>query len=157
MKLTAEPRYWFYPADDEALPKSARVAAEIIRPTASRRQELVEVVGEREFYRAEAGKEQDTKKTVVKTSVNTGFILRECVGKIRNLSAVETEWDEETGAEKKTERKIESGEELAECRAYGIDELVARIVNEVRSDELTEAKKRVSNSVRNLASGLCLA
>uniref|UniRef100_UPI000AB00A7F hypothetical protein n=1 Tax=Treponema endosymbiont of Eucomonympha sp. TaxID=1580831 RepID=UPI000AB00A7F len=55
--------------------------------------------------------------------------------------AVETERDEELGAEKKTERKIESGEELAEGRAYGIDELVARIVNEVRSDELTEAKK----------------
>ena len=143
MLLTEEPRYWFCPdvRGNLSLPETERLSVEIIRPAAFQSKEFVSVQSTREFYKSdqpldENGNPREVKKfksVTTELKVNADYILRECVGKIKNLSV--------KGADGK-EREIKSGSELADCRAYGVGEIVSAICNEVRSDVPTDAKKR---------------
>lgn len=143
MVLTEEPKYWFYPdiQGNLNLPESERLAVEIIRPTGFQSKEFVSVKSTREFYRNDQpldadGNAREVKKfksVTTELCVNADYILRECVGQVRNLSVKD-------GGGK--ERQIKSGSELADCRAYGIAEIVSAVCNEVRSDVPTDSKKK---------------
>lgn len=142
MILTEEPKYWFYPdvKDNLSLPEEERVAVEIIRPTGFMTKELKSVVATREFYRDDQPLNDDGSVRTVKKfkristeiRVNGDYILRSCVGRIKNL---------QVNRSGKTV-DIADGTELAECRAYGVDELVTAVCNEVISDEVTDSKKK---------------
>lgn len=149
MKLTEEPRYWFYPdiEDNLSLPESERLSVEIIRPTGYQRAEFTSVEVEREYYPDdqpldEKGNERAVKKlkrVKARTRFDADYILRTCVGEIKNL-AVETR-----GADgKATERAVATGTELSECRAYGVEKIVTAICLEVQSDAMTESQKKIS-------------
>lgn len=149
MILTEQPRYEFYPdiADNLSLPEAERLSVEIIRPTGYQRSEFTSVEVTREYYPDDQpvsadGKEREVKK-LKKVSVNTRFnadyILRNCVGKIRNLT-VESEGKDG----RKTSREITDGTGLAECRAYGIEKIVSEICAEVQSDRMTDSQKKIS-------------
>ena len=75
------------------------------------------------------------KKATARVECDADYILRNCVGKVRNVSV--------KGSDGK-EREIKTGEQLAECRAYGMESLVDAICNEVRSDTLTDSKKKIT-------------
>lgn len=149
MILTEEPRYEFYPdiADNLSLPESERLSVEIIRPTGYQRSEFTSVEVTREYYPEdlpvdENGNERKVKKlkkTSAQTRFNADYILRNCVGKIRNLT-VETPGKDG----KKLTREITNGTELAECRAYGVEKIVTAICVEVQSDTMTESQKKIS-------------
>lgn len=147
MIFTEEPRYEFYPdiQDNLSKPEHERLAVEIIRPTGYMRKEFVTTVATREYYRDDqpvddAGNERvvkKLKKVTLKMQVDADYILRNCVGKITNMR-VET-----VGKDgKKAERVIADGAALAECRAYGTEDLVSAIVVEVQSDTITDSKKK---------------
>lgn len=142
MIFTEEPRYTFYPDvnGNLNLPESERVAVEIIRPTGFQSKEMKSVVSSREFYRDDQPIDENGnprtvgkfKKITTEVKINAEYILRSCVGKIENLEV-------QNGDEV---RKIETGTELAECRAYGIGELIDAICVEVASDRMTDSKKK---------------
>jgi hypothetical protein len=138
MKLTAEPRYWFYPdiGGNLKLPKAERLAAEIIRPTATQKPELADISATYETYPARKGEDPKNRGVTSHVKVNVDYILRTLVGGIRNLTV------EEAGKEKPVEKKITTGAELAECQAYGTEAIINAIVSEVRSDEITDAEKK---------------
>lgn len=149
MKLTEQPRYFFFPdeGDNLSLPEDERLAVEIIRPTGYQRKEFTSVRVEREYYPDdqpldENGNERKVrklKKVVVDTRFDADYILRTCVGKIRNLTV------ESQGADGKTAvREITTGAELAECRAYGAERIVTAICIEVQSDAMTDSQKKIS-------------
>lgn len=148
MKLIEQPRYWFYPdyADNLALPENERLAVEIIRPTGYQRKEFTSVRVEREYYENdqpldENGNERKVKKlkkVLVDTKFDADYILRTCVGEIKNLEVETTEKG------KTVTRDIKTGEELSECRAYGIEKIVTAICVEVQSDTMTDSEKKSS-------------
>lgn len=149
MILTEQPKYEFYPdiADNLSLPESERLSVEIIRPTGYQRSEFTSVEVSREYYPDDQPVDADgnvrevkkLKKVSAQTRFNADYILRSCVGKIRNLT-VESEGKDG----KKKSREITSGTELAECRAYGIEKIVSAICTEIQSDELTDSKKKIT-------------
>lgn len=142
MIFTEEPRYTFYPDvnGNLNLPESERVAVEIIRPTGFQSKEMKSVVSSREFYKDDQPVDENGnprtvgkfKKITTEVKINAEYILRSCVGKIENLEV-------QNGDEV---RKIKTGTELAECRAYGIGELIDAICVEVASDRMTDSKKK---------------
>lgn len=142
MILTEEPKYWFYPdiKKNLSLPEAERLAVEIIRPTGFMTKDLKSVVATREFYKDDQPLDDEGnvrtvkkfKKISTEIKVNGEYILRSCVGKIKNLQV------ERNG---KTV-EIANGMDLAECRAYGVDEIVTAICNEVIADEVTDSKKK---------------
>lgn len=149
MILTEEPRYFFCPdvADNLTLDENRRLYVEIIRPTGYQRQEFTSVKVERDYYPddqpiGEDGKERKVrklKKVSVDTKFNADYILRNCVGEIKNLTVESTDSDG-----KKHSRDIKNGADLAECRAYGIEKIVSAICVEVQSDTLTDSKKKIT-------------
>ncbi len=149
MKFTEEPRYEFFPKlnGNLELPENERLTVEIIRPTGYQRKEFTSVIITREYYPDDQPVDTDGNPRTVKkfkkitgeTKVNADYILRNCVGCIKNLTVVVTDKDG-----KKVEREITNGAELAECRAYGIADLISEICIEVQSDEITDAKKKIT-------------
>ena len=149
MILTEEPRYEFYPdiENNLTLPESERLSVEIIRPTGYQRSEFTSVEVTREYYPDDQPLDGDgnerkvrkLKRTSAQTRFNADYILRNCVGKIRNLT-VETAGKDG----KKTTRDITDGTMLAECRAYGVEKIVSAICVEVQSDTMTESQKKIS-------------
>lgn len=149
MILTEEPRYEFYPdiENNLTLPESERLSVEIIRPTGYQRSEFTSVDVTREYYPDDQPLDGDgnerkvrkLKRTSAQTRFNADYILRNCVGKIRNLT-VETAGNDG----KKTTRDITDGTMLAECRAYGVERIVSAICVEVQSDTMTESQKKIS-------------
>lgn len=149
MILTEEPRYEFYPdiAENLSLPEAERLSVEIIRPTGYQRSEFTSVEVTREYYPDDQpvsadGKEREVKKlkrTSAQTRFNADYILRNCVGKIRNLTVESLDKDG-----KKESREITNGTELAECRAYGVEKIVTAICVEVQSDTMTDSQKKIS-------------
>ncbi len=148
MILTEEPRYEFYPdvGDNLSLPETERLSVEIIRPTGYQRSDFTSIEVKREYYPDDQptgpdGTERMVKKLKsehVRMRFDADYILRTCVGYIRNLKV-------ETGTGKgKSVREIKNGTELAECRAYGIEKIVSSICTEVQSDSITEAKKKIT-------------
>jgi hypothetical protein len=145
MVFTEEPRYFFYPdfGDNLKQPEDKQVSVEIIRPTGYQRKEFTTTVVSREYYPDDQpynseGKARDVKrlkKATARVECDADYILRNCVGKVRNVSV--------KGSDGK-EREIKTGEQLAECRAYGMESLVDAICNEVRSDTLTDSKKKIT-------------
>ncbi len=148
MILTEIPRYEFYPdiGDNLSLPESERLAVEIIRPTGYQRSEFTSVEVTREYYPddqpiSEDGKVREVKKlkrTTAQTRFNADYILRNCVGKIRNLTV---EQEDKDG--KKTAHEITDGTALAECRAFGIEGIVSAVCLEVQKDELSDSQKKI--------------
>ncbi len=144
MILTEEPKYWFYPdiMGNLKQPESEQLAVEIIRPKGYQSREFTSVVSTREFYENDQPlDEKGNPRTVQKfksistdVKIDADYILRTCVGKIKNLSV-------KIGDKTKD---ITNGAELAECSAYGIEEIVSAICMEVRSDIPTESKKKTS-------------
>jgi len=145
MTFTEEPRYFFFPniGDNLSQPEDKQVSVEIIRPTGYQRKEFTTTVASREYYPDDQpfdaeGKSREVrrlKKATVRIECDADYILRNCVGKVKNVFVKGTDGKE---------RKIESGEQLAESRAYGMESLVDAICNEVRSDTLTDAKKKIT-------------
>ena len=149
MILTEEPRYWFYPdvAGNLSQPESEQLAVEIIRPTGYQRAEFTRVEVDRDYYPDDQpldaeGNERKVarlKHTSVRTTFDADYILRNCVGAVKNLS-VET-----AGADgKKATRGIKTGAELAECRAYGIEKIVTAVCMEIQRDAVSDAKKKIT-------------
>lgn len=142
MILTEESRYTFYPdvQNNLSLPENERLAVEIIRPTGFQTKEMKSIYSTREFYKDDqpldaAGNPREVlafKKISTEIKINADYILRTCVGRIRNLTV-------ESGG---TGREITTGAELAECRAYGVAAIINEICSEVMSDEPTDAKKK---------------
>lgn len=145
MTFTEQPRYWLIPDinGNLGLPEGEQVKVEIIRPTGFQMQEMKTVVAKREFYENDQpigrdGEARTPKFKNISTEirVNADYILRSCVGKIKNLRVAD--------ADGKNEREIKTGSELAECRAYGIASLVDAICGECASDRMTDSKKKNS-------------
>lgn len=153
MILSTKEKYEFVPlfeGNDKA-PASERVVCEIIRPTPDEVDELSDLELVREFSKREVAEAKDAKKGVEdkpkKSAIrfirkqDTGRILREHVGSIRNLS------EDIVGADgKKVRRAISSGADLAECRAFGIKGLIDELCAEVLRDKLTEEAEKNSES-----------
>ena len=148
MILTEEPRYDFYPdiGNNLSLPESERLSVEIIRPTGYQRSEFTSVLVERDYYPDDQpltadGKPREVRKLKsvrVETRFNSDYILRNCVGKVRNLTV-------ETGSsENRKTREIRNGADLAECRAYGIEKIITAVCVEIQSDTMTDSKKKIS-------------
>ena len=144
MILTEQPKYWFYPNVNGNLSQKEedQLAIEIIRPTGFQSNDFKKVVTRTEFYPddqpfdAEGNytKPKKFRAITVDTKFDSALILRTCVGEVRNLAVKGDDGQERT---------ITSGKELAECRAYGIGEIIDSIVVEVSSDKLTDAKKKI--------------
>lgn len=142
MILTEVPRYSFYPdvKDNLSLPEAERVCVEIIRPTGFQTKEMKSVLCSREYYKNDQPLDEEGnprnvlkyKKISTEIKINGDYILRTCVGRIANLQVKQND----------TVRDITTGAELAECRAYGVDEIVNAICTEVLSDEMTDSKKK---------------
>lgn len=149
MKFIEEPRYEFFPTlnGNLELPENERVSVEIIRPTGYQRKEFTSVKTTREYYPDDQpvdaeGNSRTPKKfknIVVEMKIDADYILRNCVGFVKNVTAEVTD-----KAGKKSEREITNGAELAESRAYGISELISEICVEVQNDEISGAKKKIS-------------
>lgn len=144
MILTEEPRYTFYPdvKGNLSLPEAERVSIEIIRPTGFQTKEMKSILCSREYYKNDQPLDEEGnprkvlkyKKITTEIKVNGDYILRTCVGKIKNLQVKQGN----------SVRDITTGAELAECQAYGVDDFVNAVCNEVLSDEMTESKKKTS-------------
>ena len=143
MIFTEQPKYWLIPniANNLTLPESEQLQVEIIRPTGVQTKEFTSSVATREYYENDQPfdkngnpREVKIKNVRVEVKINADYILRECVGEIKNLHVLR---DGE-----KESFPIKNGKELASCRAYGIDGLVSAICNEVTSDQMTESKKK---------------
>ena len=144
MVLKEEPRYWFYPDVLKNLeqPESEQVCVEIIRPTGSQSKDFTTVESSCEYYKNEQpvdsnGNPRDVikfKSLRTEVKINADYILRTCVGKVKNLK-IQKDGEEYS---------IETGAQLAECSAYGINEIVSSICNEVKSDVPTDSKKKTS-------------
>ena len=132
MVLTEQPKYWFYPdvKDNLSQKEDEQLAVEIIRPTGFQSNDFKKVVTRTEFYPDDQPFDKDGNYT----KFDSSLILRTCVGEVRNLSVKDTDGKE---------RKITSGKELAECRAYGIGAIIDAIVVEVSGDKLTDSKKKI--------------
>lgn len=141
MRFTAEPKYIFTPDinGNLALSNAERLTVEIIRPTSSQRGEFEETVVTREYYPAEEGKELSIKKAQAITRCNVDYILKTNVGALKNC--VVDEIIDDSGNTK--EVVIENGIQLAQCAAYGIDNLVKSIVAEIYSDTISSAQKKI--------------
>ena len=143
MVLTEQPKYWFYPdvKDNLSQKEDEQLAVEIIRPTGFQSNDFKKIVTRTEFYPDDQPFDKDGNYTAPKkfrsitvdTKFDSALILRTCVGEVRNLSVKDTDGKE---------RKITSGKELAECRAYGIGAIIDAIVVEVSGDKLTDSKKK---------------
>lgn len=143
MILTEQPKYWLIPdiADNLNLPESQQVQIEIIRPTGIQSKEFTSSVATREFYENDQPfdsngnpREAKLKRVQVEVKMDAEYILRECVGEIKNLYV--------SREKEKDPVPITNGKELASCRAYGINDLISAICNEVTSEKMTESKKK---------------
>lgn len=143
MILTEQPKYWLIPDinDNLNLPESQQVQIEIIRPTGIQSKEFTSSVATREFYENDQPfdsngnpREAKLKRVQVEVKMDAEYILRECVGEIKNLYV--------SREKEKDPVPITNGRELASCRAYGINDLISAICNEVTSEKMTESKKK---------------
>ena len=142
MILTEQPRYTFFPKvnGNLNLPEEEQLSVEIIRPTGFQTQEMKSVVSTCEYYKDDQPVDEDGnprkvakfKKLTTEIKLNGDYILRSCVGKIKNLQVKDGD----------KVRDISTGAELAECRAYGISKIIDAICTEVVSDDLTDSKKK---------------
>jgi hypothetical protein len=143
MILTENPRYWFYPdiSGNLALKEDEQVAVEIIRPTGFMSSEFKKTVTRTEYYPDDQPLDEDgnyktpkkLRSLTVEIKFNSELILRSCVGEIKNLSV--------EGVDGKN-REIKNGKELAECRAYGVSQLIDAITVEVSKDSISNSKKK---------------
>lgn len=143
MILTEQPKYWLIPdiADNLKLPESQQVQVEIIRPTGIQSKEFTSSVATREFYENDQPfdsngnpREVKLKRVQVEVKMDAEYILRECVGEIKNLYV--------SRDNEKDPVPIKNGMELASCRAYGVNDLISAICNEITSEKMTESKKK---------------
>jgi len=134
MVLSAKGRYTYVPkfGGNRKLPERERVTVEIIRPRVEERGNLHSLDVERDIGLVDDNGLTRANALTFKNRYRVGQILRNHVGKIENLSV------EEFGKI----RAITCGEELAECTAFGVANLVQELTAEVLSDVLTETEKK---------------
>lgn len=139
MKLSAKPKYFFYPDlnGNLALPEGERLAVEIIRPTAEERGDLIHYETVQEVSEEKRGKGAVVKSVSIKTKFNVRTILRRHVGAVKNLTTDEVDAE---GAEV----VLRTGADIADSTAFGIARLVDLICTEVTSDTLTASEKKSS-------------
>lgn len=130
MKFISKSRYWLTPdiEDNLSLPEKEQLQIEIIRPTAETINDLTKVSA----IKAEDG------SIKMDTDFNVRKILKEHVGKIRNL---EIEISDGDSIQKKN---ITDGAELSGASFYGVKALVSIICAQVVTDRLSEEEKKIT-------------
>lgn len=130
MKFVAERNYWYIPPinGNDKLPENEQMQIEIIRATVEKQGRLsaTEVVR----------KPDDS--ISMHTKFNTGEILSNFVGEIKNLVIEEKQAD---GTMK--EVAIKNGKELANAVFYGSKVLADLICAEVATDKITDDQKKI--------------
>lgn len=128
MKFVGKDKYWYAPKinGNLELPEEEQLQIEIIRPTAENRDGLTTI---------SCVRRPDGSSEIVQHS-NVKQILRNHIGKIKNLTVVVKNGTEEKAVE------ITSGEQLAAASFYGSATLVSLLCAEVLTDTLLEEEKK---------------
>lgn len=130
MRFVAERKYWYIPPinGNDKLPAEEQLQIEIIRATVEKQGSLslTEVV-----------KKADD-SIAMHTKFNTGEILSNFVGEIKNLVIEEKQAD---GSMK--EVAIKNGKELANAVFYGSKVLADLICAEIVSDKISDDQKKI--------------
>lgn len=130
MRFVAERKYWYIPPinGNDKLPENEQMQIEIIRATVEKqgRLSVTEVVR----------KSDDS--ISMHTKFNTGEILSNFVGEIKNLVIEEKQAD---GTMK--EVAIKNGKELATAVFYGSKVLADLICAEIVSDKISDDQKKI--------------
>ncbi len=131
MRFTTKPKYWFTPpiAENMRLPEDKRLKGEIIRPSN-------EVVGE--LTTTETVRKLNSREYLFRTKIDKARILRDHVGSLVNCEVINEESGEVI--------KIKTGEELAECNAFGMQDYVEAFCSEVVRKNLSPELKKKSKS-----------
>jgi len=131
MKFTALKSYVFYPDvnGNLDLPEAERLSVEITRPTAEDFGTLASLEV------AQKNHKDDVDRTVFR--FNVPKILRRYVGRIKNLTV-------EDADAPRGDKKITTGEELAEASFAGMFLLANAICTEVCAERISDAQKKIS-------------
>lgn len=130
MRFVAERKYWYIPPikGNDKLPENEQLQIEIIRATVEKQGSLSATEVVRKY----------DDSISMHTKFNTGEILSNFVGEIKNLVIEEKQAD---GTMK--EVVIKNGKELATAVFYGSKVLADLICAEIVSDKITDGQKKI--------------